>query len=112
MNNNRLSTYNTDIKIDRKELILDINNLLLGPSNFEIREGRKFIKSLNRFEGTGKHPTVELLEDSGRIIKTFASVSDCAKFLGLSRNVVYNRLNKGKAILFDSKCCYIKRENK
>lgn len=112
MNNNRLSTFNTDIKVDRKELILDINNLLLGPSNFEIREGRKFIKSLNRFEGTGQQPTVELLEDSGCVIKTFASVSDCAKFLGVSRTVVYNRLAEGKAILFDNKCYYIKRENK
>lgn len=112
MNNYRLSTYNTDIKIDSKKLILDINNLLLGPSNLEIREGKHFIKSLNRFEGTGKYPSVELLENNGRIIKTFASVSECARFLGLSRNVVYNSLNKGKAILFDNKCCYIKREDK
>lgn len=79
MNNSRLSTYNSDIKVDREQLILDINNLLSGPSNFEVRENRKFIKSLNRFEGTGQHPTVELLEESGHIFKTFASVSDCAK---------------------------------
>jgi hypothetical protein len=55
---------------------------------------------------------VELLEDSGRIIKTFASVSDCANFLGVSRIVIYNRLAGGKAILYDNKCYYIKRENK
>jgi len=97
MNNNRLSTFN-GIKVNREELIVDINNLLLAPSNFEIREGRKFIKSLNRFEGTGKQPTVELLDESGRIFKTFVSVSDCARFLGVTRSVVYNRLGEGKGI--------------
>lgn len=112
MNNNRLSTFDAAIRVDREELILEIQNLLSGPSNFEIRDGRKFIKSLNRFEGAGQQPAVKLLDDSGCIIKAFASVSDCAKFLGVSRSVVYNRIEKNKAIILDNKDYYIKREDK
>jgi len=47
MNNFRLST-SKNIKIDRDQLLKDIAILLNGPSNYEIIEGRKIIKSLNK----------------------------------------------------------------
>lgn len=48
MNNGRLSTSNTT-KLDRNQLKLEIDKFLTQPSNYEIREGRTFIVSLNRY---------------------------------------------------------------
>jgi hypothetical protein len=41
MNNNRLSTISSQLGVDRALLLTEINQLLSGPSNFEIRNGRK-----------------------------------------------------------------------
>ena len=113
MNNNRLSTFkSTDIKVNREELLKDISMMLSGPSNYEIKDGRTIIKSLNRVAGVSKHPNVLLQQEKGSIIKTFYSVSECAKYLGVSRTVVYDRIDNGKAILFDNKRIYIFRDSK
>jgi len=41
MNNNRLSTSSSHPAVDRTLLLAEINLLLLEPSNFELRKGRK-----------------------------------------------------------------------
>jgi hypothetical protein len=41
MNNNRLSTNSSQPAIDRALLLAEITKLLSGPSNFELRNGRK-----------------------------------------------------------------------
>ena len=48
MNNYRLST-SLHPKMDRSLLETDIKKLLSGPSNYEVREGKKYIISLNRY---------------------------------------------------------------
>ena len=50
MNNNRLSNSKAQW-IDRDLLLADIDKLLSGPSNYENKNGKIFIKSLNRFKG-------------------------------------------------------------
>lgn len=54
MNNNRLSTSSKP-RIDRAELIIDLNNLLSLPSNYEYKEdGKIFIISENRYLTGGR----------------------------------------------------------
>lgn len=48
MNNYRLSYSLHPGIIDRSLLEAEITKLLCGPSNYEIRQGKTFIKSLNR----------------------------------------------------------------
>lgn len=112
MNNNRLSSNQDENYpvIDREQLYLKINQLLNGPSNIEVKEdGRLFIKSLNRFyTGSGK-TEVQIISDKGLVLKTFTSLSDCAKFLGLTQPTVKNRLIKNQAFLFEDNPCYLKR---
>jgi tRNA U38,U39,U40 pseudouridine synthase TruA len=47
MNNNRLST-SLGTTVNREELDDEINRLLREPSNIEIKQGRKYIKSLEK----------------------------------------------------------------
>jgi len=52
----------------------DIERLLSGPSNLEIKEdGRIFIKSLNKYYTGSGNIKVELLEKNGLVFKTFDS---------------------------------------
>jgi hypothetical protein len=92
MNNNRLSSKSTTPVIDRSLLQAEIDKLLKEGSNLEEREdGRIFSKSLNRY----LPPTnigVELKDQYGLVINTFASLSDCAKYLGISRSTIARRL--------------------
>ena len=46
MNNNRLLNKHL---VDITQLMSDVEKLLKLPTNYEIREGKTFIKSLNRF---------------------------------------------------------------
>ena len=114
MNNSRLST-NCDAslpKVGREQLYVLINKLLNGPSNIEVKEeGRLFIKSLNRFSASG-NTKVQITEHSGLILNTFTSLSDCAKFLGVSQPTAKNRLIKNQLFLFENNPCYIKIMNK
>ena len=48
-NNNRLSTSLNHVVGDRVQLLAKVKELLNGPSNFEIRNGKKFVISLNKY---------------------------------------------------------------
>ena len=78
MNNNHLSTSKT-LKLtllDRNLLLADIHKLLFRPLNFEIKGGRVFINSLNRFKGSPTSKEVQLLDaTSGNIMHTFSSIT-------------------------------------
>ena len=78
-----------------------VESLLKGPSNLEEREGKIFIKSLNRFRSEKKYIAIVLQDEKGNIINFFNSIADCIKFLGLGRNLVYKRYKKGQPILLD-----------
>lgn len=110
MNNFRLST-SKNIKIDRDQLLKDIAILLNGPSNYEIIEGRKIIKSLNKLAGVGKQVIIQLEEENGKVIKTFYSILDCAKFFKVSRTLIYSRLSDNKSIIFEGKYVFIKKKS-
>ena len=112
MNYNRLSTHKVP-KIDRTLLQEDIAKLLSGPSNYEIKEGKKFIKSLGRYvrhEGVIKAQAIQLIDlESENIIRSFNSFHDCSKFLGISTPTVSNRLSKETQFLYEGKLAYLKR---
>jgi hypothetical protein len=90
MNNNRLST--SGIKpVNRNLIDSQLNQLLNGPSNYEIIDGKIFIKSLNKFLPNRIKTQVELQDKEGLVFKTFDSKNQCAEFLGISTHTVSKR---------------------
>ena len=80
MNNYRLSTNTTHSKVDRILLLGDLAKLLSVRSNYEIKEGKTYIKSLNRYlkEIPNKAQPVQIVATSNHnIISTFNSFNDC-----------------------------------
>ena len=109
MNNNRLTTRRSAL-VDRAVLYSEIQNLLNGPSNFEVREdGRVFIKSLNKYYSDKAKIKLNLLDESGSIIKSFDSAADCAKYLNISPMTVSHRSRKSNPFLFEGKLVSIKK---
>lgn len=105
MNNHRLSTSNSP-RVNRTLLIAEIDKFLSLPSNYEIRDGKKFIKSLNRFvrhEQIQEAIGVQIVDLQGNILNTFDSFSKCAKYLGISKTTISNRLKTGKQFSFGEK---------
>lgn len=95
MNNNRLSTINNWTEEDRTLLLTDIALLINKGSNYMILDGKTYIKSLNRFLSTNKKVAVQLIAgDTGVILKTFDSVSECAKFLDINLQTAHYRTKK------------------
>jgi len=45
----------------------------------------------------------------GNVIKIFDSMSDCAKYLGVARITVTNKLRTGQAVLFNNTLVYLKK---
>jgi len=76
-------------KIDRGLLHADIQRVLSGQSNYENRGDRIYIKSLDRFLTSSKAKVVQLIDDhSGETIKTYSSLTACAKSLGMPQSSV------------------------
>ena len=98
MNNNRLSTSaKRSIKIDRNLLLSEIANLVEGPSrsNYVIKEGRTFIKSLGKYRADTRPIVVQILEVSryaGNLLHSFDSIAKLAKFLNVSYPTVIGYL--------------------
>lgn len=94
MNLNRSSLNpNKLTQIQLTKLRRDIDKLLSGPSNLEIKaDGRIFIKSLNKYSTGGGNIKVDLIDQEGLLKDSFDSISECAKFLGLSAGTVTKRL--------------------
>jgi hypothetical protein len=113
MNNNRLSTNSLKVElVDGPLLQIEIDKLLAAPSNLEIKEeGRIFIKSLNKYYSDRSSLSVELHNEEGLVVNTFGSITDCAKFLSISRAVAGVRLHEKKPVLFNNKLFYIKRSS-
>lgn len=95
INNNRLSNSGKPV-INRMKLIKDISNLLSLPSNYEIdkQNGKIFIISEQKYLGEGKSKAVALVA-SDSTVNTFKSLTDCAKFLGISTQTVNSKLLSG-----------------
>ena len=54
---------------------------------------------------------MEIQDEKGNTIKLFDSMADCAKFLGVARMTVTNKLLSGKPILFENKTIFIKKSH-
>ncbi len=66
MNNNRLSTTTPEVKITfLKDKIYELSN---SPSNYEIRNGRLFIISLNRFRVDKESVPIELVDSDTSVV--------------------------------------------
>lgn len=109
-NNNRLSTTKA-AKIDRGLLHADIQRVLSGQSNYENRGDRIYIKSLDRFLTSSKAKVVQLIDaHSGETIKTYCSLTACAKSLGMPQSSVWVKYTKGESFLLKGSLVKIKRE--
>jgi len=111
MNLKRSSTNETKLsQAQLEQLREDVEKLLSGPSNLEIKEdGRIFIKSLNKYYTGSGNIKVELQDLNGLVLYTFDSISECAKFVGLAPRTVTTRLQKNQQINVDNKELFVKK---
>lgn len=111
MNNNRLSTTASSLPaVDRTRLLAEINLMLNEPSNFGLRNGRKWIISLNKYYNSSRtNICVIITDENGNNLHSFDSLADCAKFLDVDPSTVSKRINKSIPFLFENKLAYIKK---
>lgn len=106
MNENRLSSRGVKL-VERDFLQSEVTRLLKGPSNYEIREGRIFIKSLNKYHSGRTKTKVELKDQEGLVFKTFDSMNKCAEFLGVSTHTVAKRIKTNSPVSYNNKELFI-----
>ena len=110
-NNNRLSTSLNRVVVDREQLLAKVNELLNGPSNFEVRNGRKFVISLNKYYHSSRlNVCVILVDEKGNTLHSFDSLRDCAKFLKVDPSTISRRKSKGIPFIFENKTVYVKND--
>nr|QDG01244.1 LAGLIDADG endonuclease [Scytalidium sp.] len=108
-NNNRLSTSLDYVVVDREQLLAEVNELLKGPSNFEIRNGRKFVISLNKYYHSSRlNVCVIIVDENGNKLHSFDSLADCAKFLKVDPSTISKRKSKNIPFILDNRTVYIK----
>lgn len=111
MNSKRLSTSGVKL-IPGDSLLKKVNDLLNGPSNCEIRDGKVWIISLNRFRPVGgliKPMKIQLQDLNGNIVKTFATQTECGKYLNTTRTTIARWLEEGRPVLFEKQLVYISK---
>lgn len=109
MNNYRLST-NKNIKSERSELLSRVDLLLNSPSNFELLEdGTKLIKSKGTVFSNRSKTKVALYDKEGKLFKTFNSMVECGKFIGIHSVTVKQKIKLNKAINYENKEYFIKQ---
>jgi len=100
MNNNRLSTSNQPI-VDRDLLNIKVQTLLNMSSNFDLRDGRVWIISEDRFQSEGgKSKALELWDDQGNLFNTFKSIAECGRYLSISPTSVSKLIKKKSGLLY------------
>lgn len=110
MNRNRLLTNSGQPFVDRGQVLDQVNQLLSGRSNFEIRNDRKWVISLNKYYNSSRQNICVGIEDEeGNILHKFDSLADCAKFLNVKATTVSKRRIKGMWFTFDNKKVCIKK---
>lgn len=110
INNNRLSSSNLP-EINRNELELEINkNLEDGNSNYEFKEGKIWIKSLNRFQSKFKNEIVELLDIKDNVLNTFSSISECSRILNINKSTLNYRIKKNLSFEYNGKLVYLRKK--
>ena len=114
MNLNRSSTNAAKMSQPQLDALKDdIVKLLAGPSNLEEKkDGRIFIKSLNKYYTGSGSIKIELQNKDGLVVNTFGSISECAKFLGLAPLTVTTRLQKNMPIVLNDNVVFVKKRLK
>ena len=110
MNNNRLSTNKAEglASYLEGEFLNDLNHLLSLPSNLEVHSnGKIFIISQGKYYNTGNNLAVQLVDSNDLVIREFDSVTDCSKFLELSKNTISRRLASRKPIEWNGQTVYV-----
>ena len=103
MNTKRLSTHNSKL-VDRIELQVKIEELLVLPSNYETEEdGRILIFSGDRYLDKN---SVGVQGESDNVVNRFESLTACAQVLGQTRNLVTRFMLKGKPLLLNNKLAW------
>ena len=111
MNKHRLSNSGA-LRIDRTLLKAEINKLLSEPSNYESKNGKAWIISLNRFKLETKAKVVQLVEmSSGNVLKTFKTQTDCGDFFNISETAIRKRLKNETQFEFEGIIVYLRRVN-
>nr|QYB19427.1 LAGLIDADG endonuclease [Monilinia fructicola]QYB19488.1 LAGLIDADG endonuclease [Monilinia fructicola]QYB19550.1 LAGLIDADG endonuclease [Monilinia fructicola]QYB19612.1 LAGLIDADG endonuclease [Monilinia fructicola]QYB19675.1 LAGLIDADG endonuclease [Monilinia fructicola] len=111
MNNNRLSTASSQPTVDRTLLLAETYLLINGPSNFELRNGRKWVISLKKYYNSSRRNICVIITDEkGNNLHSFDSLADCAKFLVVHPDTVSKRIIKGIPFLLENIRAYIKKE--
>lgn len=102
MNNGRLSNSGSSL-VERDYIETEKARLLNGPSNYELIDGKVFIKSLNKFLIVRNKTQVELRDQEDIVFKVFDSMNECAKFLGVSTHTVTKRMKTGVPVTLNGK---------
>lgn len=111
MNSKRLSSLDLS-KINRDSLELEISEILnnANSSNYEIREGRVWIKSLNRFQSQFKGVPIKLFDSEGNLLAIYPSLLKCSKEMGILRHTLMYRLKNNNTFEYKGKLVYLKKE--
>lgn len=111
MNSKRLSSSGSSI-IDRNEIEQEINEILnkANNSNYEIIDGRVWIKSLNRFRSQFKSVSIKLFDSNGNFLAIYPSLLKCSKDLGIDRSTLNYRLKNNITFDYEGKLVYLKKE--
>ena len=85
--------------------------MLSLPPNYEIKDGKTFIKSLNRYWVDSQAVAVQLVDNYDNILHSFSIFSECGKFLGVTGTTISNRAKKSQNqfFKFNGKLSYIRK---
>ena len=112
MNSNRLSTNVKNNLLDRKLFLSKMNELLSRPSNFELKDGKIYIKSTGGYyHNNTKTVSILMLDEKDSVIKTWLSLTSCAEGLGLSKSGIQKRLKNQTRFVFKEKIVYLMKKD-
>lgn len=99
MNDYRLSTSKSKVK-QCSYSKLEIEKFINEFSNYEVKNNKLFIKSLNRYKKDNSPLLIEVIDnESKEIICSFSSLSECAIYFNIARSTAKNRMIKKKSFL-------------
>lgn len=112
MNSYRLSTYEKNTPLDRNILLSKFSELLSRPSNFELRDGKIYIKSTGRYYYNNDKPlTILMLDEMDTVVKNWLSLTSCAEGLGLSKSGIQKRLKNQTRFDFKGNIVYLMKKD-
>lgn len=76
--------------------------------NYEIRDDRVWIKSLNRFQSSWKGSSVQLWDSEGNLLGSFSSMKSMSSSLAISRATLRYRLKNKVIFEYKGKKVFLK----